>query len=83
MNTLTLRRKRANFMFKATVLEELEELIPAGSRSEFVNDVVEEALIQFSRKKAFELIDEFKKTHRHKKMADEELLKDIRYGRRS
>lgn len=82
MDTATSQKKRVNFMIDIRILEDLEQLVPSGDRSNLVNTLLEERLIDLSRAKAFELIDEFKKKHRHKKMSDEELLKDIRYGRK-
>lgn len=75
-------RKRVNFMIDLTLLEEMEGLVPAGDRSNFVNAALEEKLTEWSRAKAFELIEAFKQTHRHKKMTDEQLLKDIHHGRK-
>lgn len=82
MSITASQKKRVNFMIDIKLLEELESLVPSGDRSSLVNTLLEEKLTDLSRKKAFELIDEFKKTHRHKKMTDEELLKDMRYGQR-
>ncbi|MFA6024051.1 MAG: hypothetical protein WC777_02440 [Candidatus Gracilibacteria bacterium] len=82
MPTAVAQRKRVNFMLDVSVLEQLEALVPSGDRSSLVNTLLEEKMIDLSREKAFELIDTFKKTHRHKKMTDEELLKSIHEARK-
>lgn len=75
-------RKRVNFMVSMSVLGQMENLIPAGKRSDFVNEAVEKALIQFGRQKAFEEGDRLKKELNLEIGSDEELLKRIRYGRK-
>lgn len=81
MTTTTTPRKRVNFMISLTLLEELEQVMPAGDRSNFVNEALEEKLIDFSRKKAFEQMEKSlkkqKKVHQNK-----DILKMIHEGRR-
>ncbi len=73
-------RVRKNFMIKSSVLKEMEQLIPKGEWSGFVNTALEEAMIDFSRKKASELIDKFRNEKGLKLPSDNELKKQIRYG---
>ncbi len=75
------KRKRINFMIDQNLMEEMASLIPSGERSDFVNEALENALIIWSRKKAFELIDEANKTH-PLKTSTEEILNIIRNDRR-
>ncbi|MEK7672900.1 MAG: hypothetical protein AAB373_03375 [Patescibacteria group bacterium] len=53
----TLERKKVNFMISKDILLEFNELIPPGERSNFMNSTLENALIQFSRRKASEEMD--------------------------
>jgi hypothetical protein len=78
--TITQNRIRKNFMLKVSTLEEFEKLVPAGKRSQFVDKAIKEAMIQLARKKSGEWMDEFSKNTKHKKMTQEETLKEIRYG---
>lgn len=82
MKTSNAQRQRVNFSIKLHILKELENLVPNGQRSEFVNEALEGALIQFSRKIAFQETDALRKKLHHKFYSDEELLKEIRYGRK-
>lgn len=75
------RRKKVNFMIEQKLFEDLESLIPAGERSDFMNDALEEAIIDFSRKKASKWMEEFKEKNKIK-MTTKEILKTIRYGRK-
>lgn len=54
-------REKVNFMVNKTLMSEIKEYIPEGERSDFVNQVLEEALITFKRRKAFESIDKLRK----------------------
>ncbi len=69
-------------MMDITVLEQMKSLIPAGERSDFVNEAMEKALIQFGRQKAFDEGTKLKEKLNLKIGSDEELLKKIRYGRK-
>ena len=81
MITDTTRRKRINLMISEDLLDQLEEVVSSGERSDFVNEAVEEKLLRWSRRKAFELIEEFQKEH-PVKMSDKQLLKMIHEDRR-
>ncbi|MEK7523422.1 MAG: hypothetical protein AAB588_00135 [Patescibacteria group bacterium] len=74
-------RKKVNFMVNMDLLEAITFLVPSGSRSEFVNEAVEEALRDFARRKAIEAMDEFRRKNKWK-MTDEEIRKAINYGRK-
>lgn len=80
--TTTITRKRINFMVDVGLLEELETLVPAGGRSDFVNDAMEHALSRFAIKKAMEETDKLRKKLHLKIGSDAQLLKAIRYGRK-
>lgn len=68
-------------MMNSDVLEQLAGVIPPGERSDFINEAVEEKLLRWSRQKAFELIEEFKKEN-PVKMSDKQMLKMIHESRR-
>ncbi len=72
--------KKANFMFRIATLEKLNGFIPNGERSKFVNQAVDEALIDFGRKIAAERMDKFRK-EAHWHMTDAEIRKAREYGR--
>lgn len=71
-----------NFMLEANVADDLQELIPSGERSDFINEALEKALHQLSREKAFEEGTILKEKLKIKLGSNEELLKKIRYGRK-
>lgn len=81
MDTATSQRKRANFMINVPLLEQMETLIPTGERSDFVNEALEEKMIDLSRTKALarmeESIKKQKKVHTTK-----EILKILHADRR-
>lgn len=73
-------REKVNFMVDKTLMLDIKQYIPEGERSDFVNQVLEGALITFKRKKAFESIDKFrKKMNLHISM--DEFRKLRAYGR--
>lgn len=76
------KRKRINFMIDAKLLQEMERVVPSGERSDFVNVALEEKLKEWSRKKATELIHEFKLKN-PMKMKSSEILKIIKNDRRT
>lgn len=78
----TRNRIRVNYMISHPLLKELEELIPRGERSDFINEAIEEALTRFSRKKAGEEMDKLRKALHLKLGNDKQLLKEIHYGRK-
>ncbi len=61
---LATKRKKVNFMVDEGILERVEAIIPLGERSDFVNHAMEQALIAYGRKKAFEFIEKFKKSQK-------------------
>lgn len=50
-------RKKINFMISKEIMMELKQLIPSGERSDFVNEALKEALIDYARRKAIEKMD--------------------------
>lgn len=52
-----LDRKKVNFMIDQTTLKQLYQLIPAGERSNFVNESLKESIIKYGRRKAAEEMD--------------------------
>lgn len=64
MNTSTptkSARKKVNFMVNESLLVELNIYIPAGERSDFVNQAIEGSITQYKMKKAFEGMDKLRK----------------------
>lgn len=68
-------------MIKASILKEMEQLVPKGEWSGFVNTAIEEAMTKFSKKTAGGKLAEFRKNN-SKKLSDEDIYKTIREGRR-
>jgi hypothetical protein len=81
MHIALARRKRLNFMVDPSVAEELNQLIPTGNRSNFVNNAIEQALVRFSREKAYEETQQLREKLNLKIGSDEKLYKIIREGR--
>ena len=81
MNYTTARR-RMNFMLNVNLVDTLQQLVPSGERSDFINEAVEKALKCLSREKAFEEGTKLRDRLNLKIGSDEELLKKIRYGRK-
>ena len=77
----TLDREKVNFMISKPVLLNLKSLIPAGERSDFVDDALDAALLQFQRKKAIEGMDAFRKKYKLT-MTTAEILRLRNYGRK-
>lgn len=73
-------RKRVNFMINKWILTRMNEFIPARKMSDFVNEALEEAIGQFSRKKAIEGMDQLASSHKFR-MSTEEFIKLKNYGR--
>lgn len=67
-------------MVNVDLMEALHYLVAAGERSNFVNDALEESMIRFRREKAFEAMDELRKTAKIR-MSTEEMIKLKNYGR--
>ncbi len=74
-------RKKVNFMINQQILIKLEDAVPSGKRSDFVNQALEEALIHYSRKKAIEGMDILGKKIKLK-ITDKEIKKLRNYGRK-
>lgn len=68
-------------MVNISVVKELNEMIPSGERSDFVNEAIENALTQFSREKAYEETKRLREKLNLKIKSDEKLYKIIREGR--
>lgn len=68
-------------MVDEEVLSELHKHCDAGDRSNFVNEAVYEKLVLAKRKKAFELMEEFKKKH-NIHMTTAQIIKAKNYGRK-
>lgn len=81
MSTTAFGRHRLNFMVDGQVAADLAKLIPAGSRSSFVSNAIEQALAQFSREKAYEETMRLREQLNLKIGGDENLYKIIREGR--
>lgn len=81
MATTLTQRKRLNFMVDHSVAQELNETIPSGERSDFVNMAIDQALIRFSREKAYEETTQLREKLNLKIGSDEKLYKIIREGR--
>lgn len=78
--TLIANRKKVNFMVDVKVLAEIERLIPAGQRSNFVNESLDEALLRYSRGVAIEGMRKLAKKLKVK-VSDSEIRKLKNYGR--
>lgn len=48
-------------MVNETLMAEISIYIPAGERSDFVNEAIEEALADYKQEKAFEEMDKLRK----------------------
>lgn len=69
-------RKKVNFMVDSKVLTILNEFVPAGMRSDFVNEALNAGLTKFKKKKAAKGIAGIKI-----KMNDEEIIELKNHGR--
>ena len=67
-------------MIDQIVLVEMKQLVPEGQRSDFVNNILHSALIEYGRRKAMEKINEFQKSEKIT-MTTEEIIKAKNYGR--
>ena len=68
---LAQKRKKVNFMVDEEIIERLEQLIPSGERSDFMNEAMNEKLKQFGRDKAFKFFEEFRKKQKKAWSTDE------------
>lgn len=76
----TKNRKKVNFMIDKNILVRIEELLPAGKRSDFVNEALNESIIQYGRKKASEAMDEWASRNKLR-LTTAEIIKLKNYGR--
>lgn len=67
-------------MVNTDILIRLEGLVPERKRSDLVNELLESAIIRFSRKKAVEGMEELRKKNKLS-MTTEEMIKLKNYGR--
>lgn len=74
-------RKRMNFMIDVKLVKELEEVIPSGERSNFINEALTEAITQLSRQKAIEGLKKIRENNKVK-LSNKEILELINYGRK-
>ena len=81
MHTAVAQRKRVNFMINTKLLEELAGMVHAGERSDFVNEALEEKIVNWGRRKALELMNESIKKEK-KFHTTEEILKVLHADRR-
>lgn len=78
---LTAKRKKMNFMINEDIVSKLEQLVPAGERSDFCNNVMDEALILYGRRKAFEFFQTLPKKEK-KKWTSDRIVKFIKDERK-
>lgn len=76
----TITKKRVNFTIDISLLNELNQLVAEGERSEFINSALEEKLTDYGRRKAAVMMEAAKKKLKLKVSTDQ-ILKEIRYGR--
>jgi hypothetical protein len=74
------KRKKTNFMIGHDILIEISKWIPAGERSNFVNGVLEAAILRYRREKAFQAMDELREKAKLR-MTDKEIIRLKNYGR--
>lgn len=74
------KRKKVNFMIDGYLVVVMNETIPEGERSDFMNKALEKALIQYRREKAFQAIDELRERLKLK-MTTAEMIRLKNYGR--
>jgi hypothetical protein len=77
----TLDREKVNFMISKTVLLEMKKSIPAGERSDFVNEVLEEAIVDYQRRKASEAMDRMRENSKLT-ITTAEIIRLKNYGRK-
>lgn len=73
--------KKVNYMMNPRVIEDIEATIPKGERSHFVNEVVEEGLIRYKRKKAFSEMEKLRQ-ELNLSMSTAEIIRLKNEGRR-
>lgn len=73
-------RKKINFMINKEISVKIQEAIPKGQRSDFVNKTLEEALLRQNRQKAGKEMDKLREQNKIK-LTTEEIIKLKNYGR--
>lgn len=74
-------RRKVNYMMNEDILERMEKLVPSGERSDVVNQAVDEWLVRYGRRKAFEYFEQLKKKQK-KAWSNDEIVKFIHDDRR-
>lgn len=80
-NSQDEKRIKMNFMVKNNVVKMLQHWVPAGKRSDFVNDVLAYALKKTAQKEAMEFMDKVRKEGKFR-MTTKEIKAAINYGRK-
>lgn len=80
LHSSTKRRTRMNFMVDEELVEELKRYIPKGEWSDFINEVIGEAMSDHKHRQAFQAMEELQKSA-HMKFSNKELLRLKNYGR--
>lgn len=73
-------RKKVNFIIDKNIIIKIEQLMPAGKRSDFVNNALSESLIRYARKEASEAMDECAKQNTIR-LTTAEIIKLKNHGR--
>ena len=73
-------RTKTNYMIDDELLVQITTWIPAGERSDFVNEALERALLQRRREKAFKAMDELRLKAKIK-ITDKAITRLKNYGR--
>lgn len=76
----TKNRKKVNFMIDKNILVRIVELLPAGKRSDFVNEALTDAIIHYGRKRASDEMDKLREKMKLR-MTTKEIIKLKNYGR--
>ena len=76
----TEKRHKINFMVSNQIIIEMENLIPKGQRSDFVNKALQKELRNLGREKAIEEMDKMAKKIKLK-TTTKEIIKLKNYGR--
>jgi hypothetical protein len=74
-------REKINFMISRPLIVQMKALIPQGERSDFINEVLHEALVDYGRRKAIEEMDMLRKKAKWS-MTTQEIIAAKNYGRK-
>lgn len=77
----TIQDKRLNIVIRAEVWDGLTKKVPAGERTNFINDLIEKELQRQSRKEAWEYIQNVRNNNPIT-ATTEEILRLKNYGRK-